>query len=244
MADQIMLYGDIGSDWWTGDGITEEHVLEGLKSLDMEAPKHQVRINSPGGRVDTGLAIFNLLRHHKAQMKAINPAFQLETIVDGYAMSVASVIFMSGDKRIVCLGGIGMIHDAWCGMYGNAAEMTKAANRLDMLSENSADIYAKCCVPAADKEPVRDSMYYRGLMKEETYFIGEGMVKCGLATDYDSGLEAQMHTDLTPEKLKGHYTEMMTAHYKKRTYNKATAANSIANVAAAKSRLALMLATV
>lgn len=242
---ELCLYGDIGEDWWSGDGITEVHVLDGLKALDKDVDQHTIRINSPGGRVDTGLAIMNLLRSHAAQMKVINPAFKLETCNDGYAMSIASVIMMAGDVRTTCLGSITMIHDAWSGVYGNAGEMRKAAERLDMLSDNCADVYSKTCTPAGKDAPARNAEYFRTLMKAETYMVGDQAINCGLATQSDSTKTAQMHTELTPEKLQGRYVTMMTEHYKRRTFNrpKGSAALSITNAKAAQSRLALLLAT-
>ena len=240
---ELCIYGDIGADWWSGDGITENHVLTGLRDMDKDAAKHVVRINSPGGRVDTGLTILNLLRSHSAQMKAVNPAFQLETVVDGYAMSSASVIFMAGDVRTVALGGVLMIHDAWSGVYGNADEMRKAADRLELLSNNCAQIYATLATPAGKDQPVRDSSYFRTLMQAETYMVGDQGVSHGLATQQDLGTEASMFAEFTPEKLKGHYVSMMTEHYKKRTYNRPTAAKSILDAKAAHQRLQQLLAT-
>lgn len=238
-----MIYGDIGQDWWTGDGITEEHVLAGLKELDRDAASHVVRINSPGGRVDTGLAILNLLRSHSNQMKVLNPEFKLETTVDGYAMSSASVIFMAGDIRTVCLGGVLMIHDAWSGMYGNADEMRKAADRLELLSNNCANIYATLATPAEKDQPARDQEYFRSLMKAETYMIGDQGINCGLATRQDSDSTASLCADLTPESLKGNYVSRMTEHYKRRTYNRPTAGKSVLDTKLAHARLQQLIAT-
>lgn len=244
MTTDMMLYGDIGADWWSGDGITEEMVHEGLCSLDATASQHNIRINSPGGRVDTGLAIMNQCRAHAAQMKAVNPNFKLHTICDGYAMSIASVIFMAGDVRTVALGGVGMIHDAWSGCYGNATEMRKAADTMDMLSENISDVYATLCTPAADGTPVRDRAYYRNLMKAETYMIGDDMVKTGLATNVDVACTAVLDKSLTPEIMKGRYVHLMTAGYKKRTFTQPTAAKSLTDAKLAQQRLRVLLASV
>lgn len=238
-----MLYGDIGEDWWSGQGITETQVLEGLKELDANASKHTVRLNTPGGRVDTGLAILTLLRSHKQQMKALNPAFQLETTCDGYAMSSGSVIFMAGDIRTVCLGGVLMIHDAWTGCYGNAQEMTKMAGVLEQLSTNCANIYAALCTPPAKDAAARDSTYFRSLMKEETYFIGDEAVNCGLATQQDINNTAQLCADLTPEKLKGNYVNRMTKHFQKRTFSRATNSQQLLSTKLAMQQLELLEAT-
>lgn len=243
MANEIMIYGDIGMDWWSGDGITESHVIDGLNALDPKADCHKVRINSPGGRVDTGLAILSLLRSHKESMKASNPGFKLETVVDGYAMSSASIIMMAGDVRTVALGGIVMIHDAWSGTYGNAEQMRKDADRLDKLSVNAANIYAALAAPAEVGQPTRDSAYFRTLMVAETYFIGDESVKCGLTTQQDSGIKANLLADLSPENLKGQYVPRMTQHYQKRTFQRATAHQSVTDLKVAQIRLRQLLLT-
>jgi ATP-dependent protease ClpP protease subunit len=243
MTTELMLYGDIGADWWSGDGITEEQVHTTLQTLDSSASKHTVRINSPGGRVDTGLSIMNLLRSHKAQMKVLNPEYQLETVCDGYAMSIASVIFMAGDIRTVALGGILMIHEAWSGCYGNAAEMKKCADNLDLHSQNISNIYATLATPADKDEPARDAAYFRELMKAETYMISDDCVKKGLATQLDTGLTASIDASFTPEILQGKYVSLMTAGYKKRTFTKPTASKSLLDAKLAQQRLKSLLAT-
>ncbi len=176
-------------------------------------------------------------------MKANNPAFQLETINHGYAMSSASVIFMAGDIRTVALGAITMIHEAWGGQYGNADEMRKSADRLDLLSSNCADIYAALCTPAAEGAPARDTAAFRELMKAETYYKAADAVASGLATAMDSETVAVMSAELSPETLRGHYVEVMTSHYKQRTFMKPTAKISILDKEAAKKRLDSLLAT-
>lgn len=227
MATEICLYGDIGKDWWSEEGIDESMVLDALKTLDATAAKHTVRINSPGGNVDTGLAVLTLLRSHAAQMKAANPTFQLETSCDGYAMSSASVIFMAGDIRTVALGGVIMIHDAWTCCYGNATEMEKMCGVLDKLSQNTANIYAALCTPPAKDAPARDSTYFRGLMKEETYFIGDEAVNCGLATQQDISNTASLCAALSPEKLRGNYVATMTKHYQRRTFSRSQSSKTL-----------------
>lgn len=244
MTIDLMLYGDIGADWWSGDGITESMVHEGLCGLDQSAAQHNIHINSPGGRVDTGLAIMNQLRAHSAQMKAANPAFRLNTICDGYAMSIASVIMMAGDIRTVALGGVLMIHDAWSGCYGNATEMRKAADTLDMLSENISDIYATLGSSAAEGQPARDRAYYRDLMKSETYMIGDDCVRKGLATVVDVAVTAALDKALTPEIMQGKYVYLMTAGYKRRTFSRPTAARSLTDAKLAQQRLKTLLASV
>lgn len=242
MTTEICIYGDIGYSWWEEDGITESTVLDGLKSLDPAAAVHTVHINSCGGNCDTGIAILNILRSHKAQMKAVNADFKLKTINDAYAMSIASVIMMAGDIRVAALGSTTMIHDAWSGCWGNADEMRKAADVMDKMSDNIATIYATLCTPAAKDTPVRDAAYFRNYMKEETYMINDEALKCGLVTEIDTGLIAVAHAALSPEKLKGHYALAMKASAKKRTFSRPTAAKSVTDSKVALQRFTQLVA--
>lgn len=232
MNDTINLYGDIGSSYWF-EGISGKDVVQQLRELDTTAEKHYVRINSPGGLVDEGLTIMNILRAHKNSMKAFNADFQLETICDGYAMSAATCPFMAGDIRTVALGGVVMIHDAWSYAGGDAAALRKTADNLEKLSENAAAIYASLCTPAEAKSPARDAAFFRSLMKEETYFIGDEAVVVGLATQMDSLSEAVLIKELSPENLKGHYVERMTKDRIKTTMNRPIKPQSIQNRKAA-----------
>lgn len=202
MTSELTLYGDIGDSWWS-DGITAKEVRNNLKELDQHADMHSVRINSMGGDVGEGLTIMNVLRAHSAALKLTNPAFKLKTVVDGYAMSSASIVFMAGDERHIALGGVVMIHDAWSYMGGNAAEMRKIAETLDKLSDNAADIYAALSIPAPKGSANRDAAYYRNLMKEETYMTGQEAIDFGLATSMDAGIEAMLFANFTPETMKG-----------------------------------------
>ena len=237
MTTELMIYGDIGDTYWS-EGISQNDVLRGLKELDQSADQHDIRINSPGGDVATGITIMNLLRSHKEQMRAFNPNFKLLTVVDGYAKSVASVIMMAGDIRRVALGGIVMIHDAWCYAYGNAKELSAAAGRMEILSDNAATIYSSV---VNQKEKNKD--YFRQKMLEETYFIGEEAVSSGLATESEQ-VTAQLFADLTVDKLKGHYNEVMAKSAKNRTYNRPLSAVALSNRQEAAKRLALLSATI
>jgi ATP-dependent Clp protease protease subunit len=212
--DTINLYGDIGSSYWF-DGIGAKDVVLALKELDTSLSKHYCRINSPGGFVDEGLAIMNVLMAHKNAMRAFNPDFQLETVVDGYAMSAATMPLMAGDIRTLALGGVVMIHDAWTWANGNAADLRKQADQLDKLSQNIADVYAARCVPAPEGKAARSADYFRQLMAAESYLMGQETKDCGLITNIDESSAAALLADLTPEKMKGHYAAFMTT---KRTH--------------------------
>ena len=83
----------------------------------MDTDEIEVHINSNGGAVSEGLAIYNVLKNSKAKVT---------TYCDGFACSPASVIFMAGDERVMNGASLLMIHDAWTYGQGNAAELRKA----------------------------------------------------------------------------------------------------------------------
>lgn len=124
----IYLYSDIG---WIG-ATAEEFVAE-LK--DITAPKINVRINSYGGSVFEGIAIFNALRSHPAEVT---------TQVDAIAASIASVIVQAGDNRIMLDASEMMIHEATgIALGATAADMRELAEILDNQTIKLAEIYAK-----------------------------------------------------------------------------------------------------
>ena len=96
----INIYGDITSwEWYPGD-VSSYTLSKHLETI--EADTINVYINSYGGEVAEGLAIYNSLKRHKAKVK---------TYCDGFACSIASVIFMAGDERIMSTASLLMIHN-------------------------------------------------------------------------------------------------------------------------------------
>ena len=86
-AAEMLLYGQIGFDWWGGEGTTAAEFHDKLAAI--KAPRINLRINSPGGDVFDGLAIYNQLKRHNAEVVVD---------VDGYAASAASLVAMAGDS--------------------------------------------------------------------------------------------------------------------------------------------------
>ena len=126
----IQIYGDITSwDWYESDvsSYTLSKQIEGL-----ECDQINVYINSYGGEVAEGLAIYNQLKRHKAKVK---------TICDGFACSAASVVFMAGDERVMSTASLLMIHNAWTWASGNANDLRKQADDLDKITQASINAY-------------------------------------------------------------------------------------------------------
>lgn len=160
---EILIYDQIGKGWFDDDGISAKEFAEALKDID---PKDEiiVRINSPGGNVWDGLAIFNQLRSRKDKVKCV---------VDGVAASIASVIALGGRTLEVPKNAMMMIHDCSALGIGNAEQMRKLADKLDQHSDMLAGIYAEKTGKSREK--------MRALMREETWFTGEEAGPMGFA---------------------------------------------------------------
>lgn len=123
----ILLYDEIG--YW---GVTAEEFITALATIT--TPNICVRINSPGGDVFDGLAIFNALANHKGNVSCV---------VDGLAASAASFIALAGKTVSIHESAMMMIHRAWGFAIGNEADMTDMAKVLAKIDGQLAGIYAK-----------------------------------------------------------------------------------------------------
>lgn len=159
-AAEVMLYAEIGG-WF---GMTAEDFANDLAGV--KAKNLTLRINSPGGSVFEGLAIYNALKLHPANVTAR---------VEGLAASAASFIAMAGDTVQVCRGSMMMIHDAMGVGIGNSAEMRDLADLLDKCSDNIADLYAGRAGGTVDG--------WRDAMRAETWYSAREAVEAGLADE-------------------------------------------------------------
>src|SRR5690606_36046276 len=102
-AGEVFIYGIIASTKWYDDDVTPKSFKQDIDALgDIETL--YVRINSPGGSVWSGNAIYNILRRVNAEVIVT---------IDGLAASAASIIAMAGDKVRIAKNGMLMIHDPW-----------------------------------------------------------------------------------------------------------------------------------
>jgi ATP-dependent protease ClpP protease subunit len=161
-SGELFLDGIIGADW-TGEGITAAAVGDSLKAIKGRAV---VRINSPGGSADEGVAIYNLLKRHAGGVDTHNEAL---------AASAASIIFLAGDKRTMERGSKLMIHRAHTIAIGNSVDMNKMSEVLAMYDTQMADLYAEYMA--------LDSTEVLSMMTDETWFDAADAVGSGLATD-------------------------------------------------------------
>lgn len=126
----IDMFEQIGEDWWDGSGVTAKAVTKRLEAFAGQEIK--VRINSPGGDVFEGLAIYNLIAQHDAKVV-------VEVL--GLAASAASIIAMAGDEILMGAGAKMMIHNAWGVAVGNRNDMRSVADILEGIDAELAGIY-------------------------------------------------------------------------------------------------------
>lgn len=164
----INIYGDITS--WAWEELGEVSAVNLSKQLEAlgDVDKIDVYINSYGGEVAEGLAIYNALKRHKAKVT---------TYCDGFACSIASVIFMAGDERVMNESSLLMIHNAWTYAMGNSEELRKQADDLEKITQASVEAY-KSHSSLTEKE-------IKKLMDAETWILPTEALEYGFATMID-----------------------------------------------------------
>lgn len=154
---ELYIYDEIG--YW---GVTAAYFAQAMG--EVTAKTINVHLNSPGGEVFDGVAIFNTLVNHPAK---------IVVIVDGLAASAASFIAQAGDEVIMGRGTTMMIHDASGMAWGNSAQMRETADILDLLSDNIAEMYSSRAGGTAAE--------WREIMKAEMWYTADEAVEAGLA---------------------------------------------------------------
>ena len=159
----IDIYGDITSWPWVDSDVSSANLSAQLADLDVDVIN--VNINSYGGEVAEGLAIYNALKRHKAKGR---------TRCDGFACSIASVIFMAGDERIMNEASLLMIHNAFSFAEGDANALRKMADDLDLVTSQSKKIYLA--------NSNIDEAALTELMDKETFIDPKEALEMGFAT--------------------------------------------------------------
>lgn len=157
----ISVFDVIGQDYW-GEGVTAKRIAGALRS--MNGADVTVNINSPGGDMFEGLAIYNLLREHQGKVTVK---------VLGLAASAASIIAMAGDEIQIGLGAFLMIHNCWVVAIGNRHDFAAMVDYLEPFDNAMADIYSA--------RSGLDSDAIKQMMDGETYIGGSDAIEKGLA---------------------------------------------------------------
>lgn len=153
----VYIFDEIGM--W---GVTASDFVAELTAIS--TPVINLHLNTPGGDVFDGIAIYNALVDHPADITAYIP---------GIAASIGTVIAMGADRRVIAPHARMMIHDAWALTAADADGLRKLADRLDESSQNIATIYAEHAGGTADE--------WRDRMRAESWYTDQKAVDVGLA---------------------------------------------------------------
>lgn len=171
----LNIFGDIVSNAYEKYGecsmVTLSKRLEEMKNVNTI----NVHISSYGGDVIEGLAIYNTLKNHKAKVK---------TYCESFACSIASVIFMAGDERIMEKASLLMIHNAWTFAEGNANRLRKLADDLEKITNASVAAYL-------EKVNI-DEEKLKSLMDSESWLTPDECLAMGFATKIEKGLSSKV----------------------------------------------------
>jgi ATP-dependent Clp protease protease subunit len=172
-STEIMIYNEIG-----GYGIQASDFVEELNNI--KSPTIKVRLNTPGGDVFDGIAIYNSLKKHPAKVEAH---------IEGVAASIGSVIALAGDKVFMSKSGHYMIHNVWGAAIGDASEFRKTADRMDKIAESIVGIYADRTGHSEEK--------IKTWMADETWFSGDEAKSAGFVDEVTEGTTVKAKFDLS-----------------------------------------------
>jgi len=167
---EVSIYDEIG-----GWGISANELCKEIRAIPAGS-KITVGINSPGGNVFDGIAIYNALHRRK----------NVVCRVDGIAASIASIVLMGGETRIAPLGATVMIHDPSGMVWGKAEDMEKTADVLRKTKNNLVGIYARHT--GLDEDKISE------LMDEETWLNAEEAKEMGFVDEVTAAFSARANT--------------------------------------------------
>lgn len=162
-TNELLIYGDITSMKWFEDDVCSYDLAKEISGL--QGPI-KVRINSYGGEVSQGLAIYNLLKDYKDEVI---------TMCDVFACSAASLVFAAGNKRVMPKSSLLMIHNAWSWASGDSNALKKASEDLEKITLPSIEIYKS--VSNLSEEKIIE------MMDRETWISAEEALSYGFATE-------------------------------------------------------------
>ena len=185
---EVRIYDSIGSGFFE-DGVTAKAFADALSGMS-KVKTINVRINSPGGAVFEGLAIYNTLKNHPAK-KIVH--------VDGMAASIASVVAMAGDEIRIAKNGFVMVHEPSSYARGKSTDLRRIADMMDKVKNQMVDIYVeRTGQPKADIEQ---------MVSAETWMDSTEAKAKGFATDIGPKVTVAASFDLSqfsnaPDDLK------------------------------------------
>lgn len=199
---EVLIYDDIGEGWL--GGISAKAFAEEIKKLGA-VNDINVRINSYGGSVHDGIAIYNTLKRNSARVT---------TDIDGVAASIASIIAVAGDEINMAANGFMMIHDPWSIAIGTAEDFRHEADLLDKTRDTLLDTYM--VKASAKREEISD------MMSEETWLTSNEAMEVGLITSITEDVKLAACANKEILKHMHHIPETLIANERQR-YDKSKA---------------------
>ncbi len=178
---EITMYGVIVEsqpvDWWTGEKIDGEYIIQGEFIADLEAVINSgvkaltIRMSSVGGDADVAVLIHNRIRELAAN------GIDTTCIIDGVAESGGSLIACSCDKVIVNASSLFMMHKCWASIWGayNADDLRETANALEATDKQQIAIYRR-------KSEKTDAVISH-MMSKTTFLVGQEIIDEGFADE-------------------------------------------------------------
>lgn len=172
-VSDVYLFNDIGTF-----GITAQSFIDEIKEYDNQ--ELNIHINSLGGEVFEGMAIYSIIQRRKAKTTVY---------IEGIAASIASVIALAADEVIMSENSLLMIHNAWGGTQGDAKDMRKQADVLDKITNEIAEVYVK-----KTKMPYNEIIE---MMNEETWLTAEEAVALGFVDSISEPIKVAAKYDVS-----------------------------------------------
>ena len=190
---EISIYDEIGFG-----GVTAKDFMAEVKKF--KGQHIHLRINSVGGSVIEGAAIYNALRRHKGG---------LTVHVDGLAASMASVIAMAGEEVFIADNAMLMIHNPWSMTMGDADDLRKEADVLDKLKNTLVNAYAR--------KTGMEASTIASMMDDETWLDATEAVAMGFADEIEDGIEAA--ASVTPASARARFDNFSNSMSRKTAKN-------------------------
>lgn len=182
----ISMFEVIGGNPWSDEGVTAKRVAGALRSIGAKNDV-TVLLNSPGGNVFEGLAIYNMLRDHQGHVKIK---------VLGVAASIASVIAMAGDEILIAKSAYFMVHNSLCVAVGNRLDLREIADFMEPIDAGMASIYAEATG--------MDAKACQKLMDAETWINGTNAIDQGFAHGFLPADAVKKDPQAKPDQVAAH----------------------------------------
>ncbi len=163
---EVYIYGEIDDFKWWGDEVTPTDIKEELEKLK-DVNEVNVYVNSPGGGVFAGVAIYN-------ELKRINKP--VTSYIDGIAASIASLVVLAADRVVMPSNAMIMIHNPWSVIAGNATELRDMADKLDKITDSTLLTTYQTKTGLSEER-------IKNMLDAETWLSGKEAVELGFADE-------------------------------------------------------------